>query len=339
MTVTLGDISVRYVNLMLKTAQNLEVDIRSVCNQFNLPDELLNQGGARVSIPKYMRLGHHLINATGIREFGLRCGANSTLATLGMAGFLAASANTLEQALCCVIDYESLNSKNARGQSSAHIQGERFIAQFYSISPYNEFNCFVVDLALSIQVALIAQLTDKPVPLQRVEIEYPAPANANSYSDFFNCPVHFAQSRNALIYQRTDLQAPCYWRDNVTFKELRQLCEQQKLQLDRSLSLRERVMDEISPLLAGANVSIEQVALRLDLPPWTLRRKLKEEGVLFRELVDATRKALALIYIRDAQYSLGEIAYLLGFAHPAAFQRAFRRWTGLAPGRFRDEGS
>ena len=94
-------------------------------------------------------------------------------------------------------------------------------------------------------------------------------------------------------------------------------------------------MNAISPLLSSKQLTLEQVATHLEMPPWTLQRKLKAEDTSFRELLDETRKALALIYIRDSQYSLGEIAYLLGFAYPNAFQRAFRRWTGKAPGEYR----
>ena len=94
-------------------------------------------------------------------------------------------------------------------------------------------------------------------------------------------------------------------------------------------------MQEISPLLQTQTLTIEQVANRLDMPPWTLRRKLKQENLNFKDLLDDTRKALALIYLRDPQYSLGEIAYLLGFSYPNAFQRAFRRWQGVPPGEYR----
>ncbi|MNF02456.1 HTH-type transcriptional regulator VirS [compost metagenome] len=66
-----------------------------------------------------------------------------------------------------------------------------------------------------------------------------------------------------------------------------------------------------------------------------MRRKLAEEGTRFRDVLNETRRDLAETYIRDTALAFGEIAYLLGFASAEAFQRAFKRWTGLTPGEFR----
>src|SRR3546814_19522862 len=62
---------------------------------------------------------------------------------------------------------------------------------------------------------------------------------------------------------------------------------------------------------------------------------LARRGTSFRTLVDTLRQQLALTYIADPSLGLAEIAYLLGFSEQSAFQRAFKRWTGKAPGAYR----
>ncbi|MHB8822908.1 MAG: helix-turn-helix transcriptional regulator, partial [Pseudomonadaceae bacterium] len=79
----------------------------------------------------------------------------------------------------------------------------------------------------------------------------------------------------------------------------------------------------------------QQIANRLQLPSWTLRRKLHEEGTRYRDILNDTRRDLAMAYIRDTDSAFGEIAWLLGFSSAEAFQRAFRRWTGQTPGAYR----
>jgi AraC-like DNA-binding protein len=67
----------------------------------------------------------------------------------------------------------------------------------------------------------------------------------------------------------------------------------------------------------------------------TLHRRLAEAGTSFEKLLDETRRELAAEYVRRTDYSVGEVAYLLGFAETSSFNRAFRRWTGKSPSEFR----
>lgn len=102
--------------------------------------------------------------------------------------------------------------------------------------------------------------------------------------------------------------------------------------MTRTRSLRERITRLLGPMLnGGREPDLEEVAARLKLPTWTLRRKLAEEGTQFRAILNDTRRDLAMTYIRDTELAFGEIAYLLGFASAQAFQRAFRRWNNQTP--------
>jgi AraC-like DNA-binding protein len=80
---------------------------------------------------------------------------------------------------------------------------------------------------------------------------------------------------------------------------------------------------------------LESVAREMAMSPRTLRRRLREEGTTFREVVGDLRKGLALDYLESSDLSLEEIAALLGYEDAANFNRAFRRWLGEAPGRYR----
>jgi AraC-like DNA-binding protein len=56
---------------------------------------------------------------------------------------------------------------------------------------------------------------------------------------------------------------------------------------------------------------------------------------LFRGILDGVRRAFACALLQDRSLSVGDIAFFLQYSEPAAFHRAFRRWTGRAPGDFR----
>jgi AraC-like DNA-binding protein len=77
------------------------------------------------------------------------------------------------------------------------------------------------------------------------------------------------------------------------------------------------------------------VARALGMSSRTLHRRLADAATSFEKLLDDTRRELAVEYLRRSDYSVGEVAYLLGFAETSSFNRAFRRWTGRSPSEFR----
>ena len=55
----------------------------------------------------------------------------------------------------------------------------------------------------------------------------------------------------------------------------------------------------------------------------------------FQTLLDDTRRELAEQYLAQPGMTLLETAYLLGFADPSNFYRAFRRWFDATPSEYR----
>jgi len=66
-----------------------------------------------------------------------------------------------------------------------------------------------------------------------------------------------------------------------------------------------------------------------------LQRRLNEKGTSFKDILEDTRRTLALDYIKQSHLSLGEVSYLIGFSNLSNFNRAFKRWTGKTPGDYR----
>jgi AraC-like DNA-binding protein len=95
---------------------------------------------------------------------------------------------------------------------------------------------------------------------------------------------------------------------------------------------RAEVERQLEPRLASGEIGIEQVARDLGYSRQTLYRRLKSEGVTYEQLLDSLRRRLALKFVREQGLSVKDAAYRLGFSDPAAFSRAFKRWTGTSPG-------
>lgn len=334
--VRLGELSVGFVQPLAEALCALGHDPAHLLRRYGLDPTRLAEAGARLSIPRYMHLGHAAIALCGEPALGLHMGRLSRLAQAGLAGVTAAQAPTLGEAARTLLRFEPLYAANYRGHSSFLEDPQGAWLRFYSISPYNTYNRFVVDSLLAGWLAQLGALAGAPLQAERLEMEFEAPDYASHYQPLCSSAVQFGASGNQLRLSRATLELPNPQHCPSTWQHLLQLCEAEMLQRTRVRSLGERITHLLGPLLnGGREPDLEEVALHLQLPTWTLRRKLAEEGTRFRNLLNDTRRDLAETYIRDTELAFGEIAYLLGFASAEAFQRAFKRWTGVTPGEFR----
>ncbi len=334
--VRLGELSVGFVQPLDEALRRHGHDPAPLLQRYGLDAARLAEPSARLSIPRYMHLGHAAIALTGEPALGLHMGRFSRLAQAGLAGVAAAQAPTVGEAARTLLRFEALYAANYRGQSSFHEDSQGAWLRFYSISPYNTYNRFVVDSLLAGWLAQLSGLAGAPVQAERIEIEFEAPAYAALYQTLCSTPVQFAAAHNQLRLSRASLALRNPQHCPSTWQHLLQLCEVELAERTRVRSLGERITHLLGPLLnGGREPSLEDVARHLQLPTWTLRRKLAEQGASFRSLLNDTRRDLAETYIRDTELAFGEIAYLLGFASAEAFQRAFKRWTQLTPGEFR----
>lgn len=333
----LGDISASFVRLMADAIKEEGQNTDSLFAEFSINDDFLNTPGARISIPRYMRLGHAAIQLTKNPALGLKMGSLSHVSLMELVGFMAMSSPNLLSAHQMLTQYELLISQNCRGQSNFYLQDGKGISHFYSIAPYNHYNLFVVDSVLSSWYQITQWLTGRSDCIESVHFEFAAPDYLQAYEAFFQCKIYFEQPFNGLTVKSEALKQPLLYSDTVAFKILHDQCQLKLTGLQQQQTLAEQVQEKLGPQLNGKAPSLETIASLMGTTPWTLRRQLAKENLTYQQLLDDTRKDLATSYVRDTDLALGEVSYLLGFANPTAFQRAYKRWTGLAPGISRKE--
>jgi AraC-like DNA-binding protein len=73
----------------------------------------------------------------------------------------------------------------------------------------------------------------------------------------------------------------------------------------------------------------------MGVTPRTLQRRLASADFSFQDVLDATRRELAQVYLRDPALSALDVALLLGYAEQSSFTRAFRAWFGTTPTAWR----
>jgi AraC-like DNA-binding protein len=169
--------------------------------------------------------------------------------------------------------------------------------------------------------------------LREVHVTHPAPTYRAEYDRIFQVPVVFDSGQNALVMSEDEswLNYRIALQPKYLFGVLSERTELLLKELESSKSTRGRVESLLMPVLHTGDVSMDSIAGKMGVSRPTLFRRLKEEGVTFEKVLDELRYKLASSYLEGKRASVNETAYLVGFSEPAAFSRAFKRWTGTSP--------
>ena len=164
-----------------------------------------------------------------------------------------------------------------------------------------------------------------------IRFTHTEPSYRAEYDRIFAVPLFFGSHMNALLIDEAILNMKLP-RTNPYLSEIMSARAEELLKsLESSKTTRGRVENLLIPILHTGEASIDMIAGKLALSRQTLFRKLKAEGVTFEQVLDQLRHKLALHYLNGKKVSVNETAYLVGFSEPAAFSRAFKRWTGSSP--------
>jgi AraC-like DNA-binding protein len=168
---------------------------------------------------------------------------------------------------------------------------------------------------------------------RRVDLVTPVLDRSSGHAAYFGCPIRLGAPTNALVLNAADLDLPLGTHNPAL---LRALLPYLRANTPAAPVGRvQQVRSAIAQRLPGARPTVNTVARDVAMSGRSLQRLLREHGTSFRELLDDVRHEYARGYLGTTSFSDAEVAFLLGFGDPASFYRAFRAWTGMSPGRFR----
>ncbi len=178
-------------------------------------------------------------------------------------------------------------------------------------------------------------LIARHIPLQQVTLPYPAPAHADEYRNlFFGHPVQFDGECASLSFPAVFAAEPLRQDERTLNDFLRRapltFLHQNYEKAGYGSRVRTMIRTHVQQF-----PSFEEVAERLELHPRTLWRRLKKEGVTYRDIKNQLRRDIAIYHLGQKRLSVESIAFECGFSESSTFIRAFREWTGVTPNDYR----
>lgn len=156
---------------------------------------------------------------------------------------------------------------------------------------------------------------------RELHVTYPRPDDAAKYPEVFGCPVSFGQPDNRIVFDATWLDGTPRLGNEITYATVVGLCDHLMDELKLGAGVAGKVRRVLLTNLMRP-LNFAQIAHDVNMGERTLRRKLREEGTSFRELVDQLRMDMAIKYLRDTDLTVEAISESLGFSDAANFRQA-----------------
>lgn len=262
----------------------------------------------------------------------LQVGAMVQTAHVGVLGYLVLATNTLGEALLAYQRYEKL----FYGVALAEVVMLADQVDIRWAKDTAELGQQGDGVAIAALITFMRhQVPDPPSP-ELVSFAHPLSAKQKAaYEQFFACPVQDNDSHVRVRFPLSYLRIPMPHADPGLKALLDRQAQALLLALPEPDDFSRALQQVLLRLLADGEPTLERVAQVLHLAPRTLQRRLAGHGLSWQQWLDRNREQLARQYLGDPSLGLSDIALLLGFSEQSAFSRAFRRWTGTSPGRFR----
>jgi len=262
---------------------------------------------------------------------GLHIGATITPAHLGPLGYVLLASSSATAAMERYLSFQRL----VHDVSPVHyyFDGSAVVLEWNSES--RAMGLLANQCGMAALVKFARDITGTEIVPEGVDFVEPLPKDVAPYEGFFHCPVFFGQAATRIRFPSAFLGLPLRRPDPA----LAAMLERQVQALHAELPQRDHVEQDIRQLISRrllqGELALDRIAEELHLSGRTLRRRLEQQGWSFRGLVEDTRQRMAEDYLRDARLALPEVALLLGYSEQSAFNRAFMRWTGMTPRRWR----
>lgn len=265
-------------------------------------------------------------------SIGLHVGENVSARHWGQLGYLILSGEDGFEGINYIQRFARLIT-NAM-ESSFAMEGNH-LACYFRMFPehYSRHTC---EFFISAIFSLGKFMSEGRFAFKEIHFTYPLQSHVEHYEKVLGCRCLFNQPDNKILVERKRLAFTSTFRDPRLKKVLEQHAVSVLQHLGSGNDLVRDITGYVMDALPNGAPSLKQVCEHFSMSERSLQRSLARHSLSYQELVDQLRSDLAKTYI-DNDYNFLDIALLLGYSEQSAFHRAFKRWTGLPPAKYKKQ--
>ena len=337
-TASLG-VGVAYAKRLFEVAERFGLPRAALLRHARIGPADWEATQTRLPLAALVALFESALALTGRRDLGLEFGRQVRPGTFDVLGYALMTCRNLGEAIALVPLYRRLVFDSGYSETRFAIDGDNARLAWVVLPEATEAGLPYCDVLAESLIAswlgLGRWIAGTELPLREVRFRHAAPEDTVPFANFFGCPVHFSSGENALLFARELLTQPLVQADAALNLAMRDEARKALDRLQGEGDIAGRLRQTLLPLMPKCEATLPRAASGLGITPRTLQRRLASADSSFQAVLDATRRELAQVYLRDPALSALDVALLLGYAEQSSFPRAFRHWFGSAPSVWR----
>ena len=316
---------------ILAVLEDFGVDSDGVLIEAGIDPELFTDPDNLITYAARDRLFRQCVSRTGCQHFGLLVGQRMNLKALGLVGLLMKTSPDVGKALKSLVNLLHLHTQGA--VMALRVDEDVAMLTYDAFEPGLEATDQTGAGSVAMMLNVMRALCGSDFRPDEASFAHRRPADIEAFRKFFKVPLYFDAEHYALVFSRDWLDVRPPGADD----ELQLLLQKQVEVLESrySLAFPDQVRKVLRSALLTGYHSENQIAALFSMHSHTLRRRLEGFGTSFHELVDECRFEIAREMLRNTALSVGEISASMDYSRASSFIRAFRRWSGMTPGQWR----
>jgi AraC-like DNA-binding protein len=291
----------------------------------------LSQDDIGLSVVSQYQFLELAATAANDQTLGLHVAAEIDIRAIGLLFYLTRSSRTVSEALENLARY-SRTTNEALVVEIAQQKDEVILTVRHlqdSDEPHRQF----FELLALWFIRTLHEETNRDFTLSRVTFTHDRNADLREVHRLLRCPVDFRQAVDSWVLPHRVMDLPIVSSDSQLLRILTAHADDLLAERRSVTGLQSMVANQLASLLPSGESRAAMVARQLGMSSRSLTRHLADEGTTFGEILEQVRQRLAARYLADDRMSVQQIAWLLGYSEVAAFNHAYKRWTGTTPRR------
>ena len=297
--------------------------------EVGIDPERLDKPEARIDLNKALDLWERVLVLFDDPCLGIKYAKYWHPSQQGALGYAWLSSKTIRDGLNRMVRYEKFLTEGvdinvSEDADTVNVSVDFLFKDYPSLLP------FFGTVGMANLLAMCRLIYGKKLYPLEVTFKQTKPECSDEFYAYFKSDLRFEMDKDSITFLTDILDKALSGHNPSMTKYADQVAARYLAQL-KSANIAEKVKVKIVELLPTGEANVKVVANKLYLSERSLSRRMNEADASFRELLDETRKDMAIRYMKDQNIHLHEIPYLLGYKDYSSFFRAFKRWTGKSP--------